>query len=302
MSAPRKAILFTRPLASLIIPLLSTLRACNYVAVLIVFSPGPNYRLDAGDIPFMGNQVGAVIDTAIDPPPILCVTNVRQVETIYLALDPDIAVSFGFMYRITKKILTHRSKIVNFHPAQLPVMRGLDPFPWPILRPEIPLIATWHYMVSEVDRGNVIKEFEMELPTGKTRETLTYAEMEDIAHNAGVSALNGVLDAVEGGFEGQAQGQANAGSEDTWGSRPLTDDERTIKDDMDVEEVMRLGRALEGSPASVLLRFNDGLYFVPRLTRLREEDTQPVGTQKRVGTDVVQHFKGGCVKMAIRKI
>ncbi|KAL6717845.1 hypothetical protein ACLMJK_003930 [Lecanora helva] len=302
MSAPKRAVLFTRPLASLVIPLLDVLKNRNYVPLLIVFCPGPNDKLDAADIPFMGSQVGALIDTAIDCPPVLCVTKMKQVETIYLALDPDIAVSFGFMYRITKKLLAHRSKFVNYHPAKLPVMRGSAPFPWPVLDPEMPLTATWHYMVEEVDRGNVIKEFEMEVPEGKTRETLTHADVEEMAHDSGVAALDGVLALAEEGYEGQAQTKAPPGQENASGSRPLSDDERTVKVDMDAEGVMRLGRALGGSPTRPLLRFNDGLYFVMRLNRLREEDAQPIGTQKRVGTDVIQYFKGGCVRMAIRKI
>lgn len=300
MASPRKAVLVTRPLASLVISLLDKLKNRNYVPVLIVFAPGPNDKLDASDIPTMGSQVSAVIDTAIDPPPVLCVTNVKQVETVYLALDPDIAVSFGFMYRITKKLLAHRSRFVNFHPAQLPVMRGSAPFPWPILHPQIPLIATWHYMVGGVDRGNIIKEFAMEVSGGKTRETLTAADVEDAAHEAGVASLDGVLALVEEGYKGQAQ--AHAAEESAWGSRPLSDDERTIKDAMEVEEVMRLGRALEGSPTRPLLRFSNGLYLVMRMTRLKEEDVKPDGTQKRVGTDVIQHFKGGCVRMAIHKV
>ncbi|KAL8779126.1 MAG: hypothetical protein Q9213_007087 [Squamulea squamosa] len=142
MSPPKKAILFTPPLASLVLPILDTLKKRNYIPVLIVFAPGPNDMLNVTDIPTMGSQVSAVIDSAIDPPPVLCVTNMKQVETIYLALDPDIAVSFGFMYRITKKLLAHRSNFVNFHPAQLRKMRGSAPFPWPILHPEMPLIGT----------------------------------------------------------------------------------------------------------------------------------------------------------------
>ncbi|KAL8771486.1 MAG: hypothetical protein Q9209_003156 [Squamulea sp. 1 TL-2023] len=300
MSTSKKAILFTIPRASVVLSLLDTLRNRNYTPALIVFAPGPNHMLDVTDIPTMGSQVSAVIDTAIDPPPVLCVTNVKQVEAIFLALDPDIAVSFGFGYRIIKKLLAHRSKFVNFHPAQLPMMRGSAPFPWPVIHPEMPLIATWHYMVEELDRGNIIKEIEMALPGDKTRETLTAAEVEDILVGAGLTALDGVLDLVEKGYEGRAQ--EVAGMENAWGSRPLSDDERTITDDMGVEDVLRLGRALEGSPTRPLLRFNDGLYYITRLTQLKEEDVQFEGTQKRVGTDLIQRFKGGYVRMAIRKV
>ena len=246
----------------------------------------------------MGSQVSVVMDTAIDPPPILCITKMTQVETMYLALDPDIVVSFGFMYRITKKLLAHRAKFVNFHPAKLPAMRGSAPFPWPILRPEMPLVATWHYMVSEIDRGNIIKEFEMTLPRGKTRETLTHADVDSMAHESGIASLNDILDLVEKGFEGQPQ--ELAGNEDAWGSRPLNDAERTIRHDMNVDQVMRLCRALEGSPTRPLLHFNNGLYYVMRSTI--EAGVQPESSQKRVGTDVVQRFSDGCVRMAIRKV
>ena len=71
---------------------------------------------------------------------------------------------------------------------------------------------------------------------------------------------------------------------------------------MDVEEVMRLGRALEGLPTRPLVRFSGGLYYVIRLTQIAEEDLKSVGTQKRIGLDLIQYFQGGAVRMAIRKI
>ena len=37
----------------------------------------------------MESMVSAIIDEGEDPPPVLCITKVRQVESMYLALDPD---------------------------------------------------------------------------------------------------------------------------------------------------------------------------------------------------------------------
>ena len=300
MSTSKKVVLFTSRPASIVLELLTKLRDRSYFVVLVVCAPGPNNRLNTTSIQSMGSQVSGIIDGAIDPPPVLCVTKMSQVETIYLALDPDLAVIFGFAYRITKKLLSHRSRFVNFHPAPLPMMRGSPSYPWLAMDPSIPMIATWHYMVEEVDQGNIIQEVEIAVPKDKRREMITAAEIESASNKACFASIHGVLELVEEGYEGQAQENASKG--DAWALRPLSDDERTLKDDMDVEEVMRLGRALEGFPTRPLLRFNGGLYYIMRLTRLKEDGLKPTGTQKRVGSDLIQHFKGGAVRMAIRKV
>ena len=300
MSTPRKAVLFSRRPLPIILELVTKLRARNYSIALIVLSPGANDRLGTTAIPSTSSLVSGIIDNATDPPPVLCITKMSQVETIYLALDPDIAVVFGFAYRITKKLLSHRSKFLNFHSAPLPMMRGGYPNPWMVMDCAIPLTATWHYMVEDIDRGNIIQEVEMSIPKGKTRETITAAEIGNAANEACFVSIDGVLDLVEQGYEGRAQEDASKGN--AWGSRPLNDEERTLRDDMHVEEVMRLGRALEGSPMRPLLRFNDGLYYVMRLIHQAEEDVKLVGTQKRIGSDVIRHFPGGAVRMAIRKV
>ena len=155
-------------------------------------------------------------------------------------------------------------------------------------------------MVEGVDEGNIIRTANGVVPEGKTRETMTAIEVENAIQEPFFATMAGVLRQVEEGDEGRVQ--VHASGRDSWGSRPLRDDERTLKDDMDVEEVMRLGRALEGLPIRPLVRFDGGLYHVMRLTRMGEEDRKPVGTQKRIGLDLIQYFKGGAVRMAVRKI
>ena len=99
-------------------------------------------------------------------------------------------------------------------------------------------------MVEGVDEGNIIRTADRVVPEGKTRETMTAIEVENAIQEAFFASMDGVLRQVEDGDQGRAQ--VHASGRDFRGSRPLRDDERTLKDDMNVEEVMRLGRALEG--------------------------------------------------------
>ena len=265
---------------------------------MIVCCPGANYRLAPTAISSLGGLVGSIIDEAQDPPPVLCITKMSQVESIYLALDPDLALIWGFSYKITQRLLSHRSRFVNFHPAPLPLMRGPMPFPRMVMDSTIPLTATWHYMAEGMDQGPIIWEVEMTLPAGVSRGTMTTADIENAATEACFSSIESVLKLVEDGQAGVEQGPG--GEVDSWAARYMTDHERTIKDEMSLEEVLRLSRAVGATKPFV--KFSGGLYHVLRMSRLEVEDAKPEGTQERMGLDIIQYFKDGAIRMTIRKI
>ena len=300
MAGSKRVIVFSTRPAPVILKLLEKLRERNHQVVLVICSPGTNYALAPTAIHSMGALVSTIVDEAESPPPVLCVTKVSQLEPIYFALDPDLALVYGYPYKITEKLLSHRSKFVNYHPAPLPMMRGPRPFPWMVMDGNIPMTATWHYMVKGFDEGPVIYELEMPVPPGKTRDTVTATDISHAGNDCFFQSLYIVLDLVEDGYEGKAQDMSSSG--DLWAGRIMTDDERTVKADMSIEEVMKLARAFDGPGLKPLLKFNGDLYYALRLARLEGEEPTSVGTQKRVGMDLIQHFHGGAVKMAIRKV
>ena len=91
-------------------------------------------------------------------------------------------------------------------------------------------------------------------------------------------------------------------------TNPLSDQERTIRSDMSAEDVLRLNRALDGSPFKPLVHVDGRLFCVIRLSKAKTDDTSddqkhPVGFQKRSGSNVFQVFEGGgALNMAIRAI
>ena len=178
-------------------------------------------------------------------------------------------------------------------------MRGPSPYARMVLDHSIDLTATWHYMVEKVDHGPIIQELEIRLPEGKDRDTATGGDILNASKETFFASLDCSLDLVENGHLGtQQKVEATSGP----GATYLSDEERTMRGDMTVDEVLRLHRALSGTLVKPLLQFDGRLYYVIRMSKVEDEDSGDLGSQKRVGSHVVQVFQGGTLKMGIRKV
>ena len=109
MSISKRVIVFSRRPAPILLGILTKLRERECQILLVVSAPGANYAMHLTAIPSMGSLASTIIDEFEDPPPVLCITKMSQVEAIYLALDPDLAMVAEFPYKITPKLLGHRS-------------------------------------------------------------------------------------------------------------------------------------------------------------------------------------------------
>ena len=108
--------------------LITSLRNRGYHVPLLVTCPCAfNYAMSTSAIMEMGKTIAEVVDKVFDPPAILSVVSTKQVEPIFQALDPDLALVYYFAYPISKKMLSGRAPFLNMHPGKLPVERG--PFP-----------------------------------------------------------------------------------------------------------------------------------------------------------------------------
>ena len=135
-------ILSTAP-AETIEYLSETLRQHGYVVRLVVTAPGANALLHQKHFDDLGERVGTylkqgelIAERSTVAPAVLALSRASQMEPLFAAYDPDIAVSFGFPYLLGKRLLSSRCKFVNLHTAPIPSLRGPNPHIWPILRPD----------------------------------------------------------------------------------------------------------------------------------------------------------------------
>ena len=95
----------------------------------------------------------------------------RELETLIAALKPDLVVSAGFM-RILSERITSRFKIINSHPALLPLFPGAHAVRDALAAGATETGTTIHWVDAGVDTGEVIAQESVEIHPGDTEESL----------------------------------------------------------------------------------------------------------------------------------
>ena len=95
----------------------------------------------------------------------------RELETLIAALKPDLVVSAGFM-RILSERITSRFKIINSHPALLPLYPGAHAVRDALAAGATETGTTIHWVDAGVDTGQVIAQERVEILPGDTEESL----------------------------------------------------------------------------------------------------------------------------------
>ena len=95
----------------------------------------------------------------------------REIETLIAALKPDLVVSAGFM-RILSERITSRFKIINSHPALLPLYPGAHAVRDALAAGEAETGTTIHWVDAGVDTGQVIAQERVEIYPGDTEGSL----------------------------------------------------------------------------------------------------------------------------------
>jgi phosphoribosylglycinamide formyltransferase-1 len=95
----------------------------------------------------------------------------RELETLIAALKPDLVVSAGFM-RILSERITSRFKIINSHPALLPLYPGAHAVRDALAAGATETGTTIHWVDAGVDTGQVIARERVEIHPGDTEESL----------------------------------------------------------------------------------------------------------------------------------
>jgi phosphoribosylglycinamide formyltransferase-1 len=95
----------------------------------------------------------------------------REIETLIAALKPDLVVSAGFM-RILSERITSRFKVINSHPALLPLYPGAHAVRDALAAGAAETGTTIHWVDAGVDTGQVIAQERVEIYPGDTEESL----------------------------------------------------------------------------------------------------------------------------------
>ena len=95
----------------------------------------------------------------------------RELETLIAALKPDLVVSAGFM-RILSERITSRFKIINSHPALLPLYPGAHAVRDALAAGASETGTTIHWVDAGVDTGQVIAQERVEIHPEDTEESL----------------------------------------------------------------------------------------------------------------------------------
>ncbi|MEY4019969.1 MAG: hypothetical protein RL484_121, partial [Actinomycetota bacterium] len=95
----------------------------------------------------------------------------RELETLIAALKPDLVVSAGFM-RILSERITSRFKIINSHPALLPLFPGAHAVRDALAAGATETGTTIHWVDAGVDTGAVIAQERVEILPADTQESL----------------------------------------------------------------------------------------------------------------------------------
>jgi phosphoribosylglycinamide formyltransferase-1 len=119
----------------------------------------------------------------------------RELETLLAALKPSLIVSAGFM-RILPEAITSRFKIINSHPALLPLYPGAHAVRDALAAGATQTGTTIHWVDAGVDTGAVISQEVVEIVQGDTEESL-HERIKIIERGLIVATITAILPTLE---------------------------------------------------------------------------------------------------------
>ena len=145
-----------------------------------------------------------------------------SIERLVRAYEPDLAICWGFPWKIPQAALdVPRLGSINHHPGLLPRHRGPIPLAWAVREGDAAWGITWHRMDAELDTGNLLAQTTVPIEDDDT----------DIGNfgpriiGAGLGLLPAVLDRVAAGDPGDPQPTEGA----SWAGH-FEDDEYALVD------------------------------------------------------------------------
>lgn len=112
---------------------------------------------------------------------------------------PDIVISFSNPFIISEKVLSLKTKFINFHPGILPNYKGSLSTVHSIINQEMFVGGTWHYIDNDVDTGNIIKV--IKIPS----ENFNVFTLNHKIFSLGVNCLGEIVEKVNNNYIGVIQ-------------------------------------------------------------------------------------------------
>jgi methionyl-tRNA formyltransferase len=126
----------------------------------------------------------------------------RSMEPLLRAVRPDLAICWGFPWRIPLEALqVPRLGSINSHPAPLPRHRGPIPISWAIRDGDSSYGLTWHRMDANLDTGGILVQGTVEMRD----DEFSFLELGPRITEAAIKLLPRALERVAAGDPGDAQ-------------------------------------------------------------------------------------------------
>jgi methionyl-tRNA formyltransferase len=125
-----------------------------------------------------------------------------SIERLIRAYEPDLAICWGFPWKIPQAALdVPRLGSINHHPGLLPRHRGPIPLAWAVREGDAAWGITWHRMDAELDTGNVLAQTTVPIED----DDVDIGDFGPRIIGAGLELLPAVLDRVAAGDPGDPQ-------------------------------------------------------------------------------------------------
>jgi methionyl-tRNA formyltransferase len=191
----------------------------------------------------------------------------RAIEGMLRSCDPDLAVCWGYPWRIPAAALAvPRLGSINLHPGLLPRHRGPVPLAWAIRDGDPAFGVTWHRMDAHLDTGPILAQASVPIRD----EDVSIMEIAPRLASAAGSLLPRVLERVAAGDPGDAQSEVDA----TWAGH--------FEEDYATVDWSRPARAIHDQVRAWAFAFGVGTVVGPiaeldgrRLRLLRTSLTRP---------------------------
>jgi len=133
----------------------------------------------------------------------------RAIERMLRACEPDLAVCWGYPWRIPIAALeVPRLGSINLHPGLLPRHRGPVPLAWAIRDGDPAFGVTWHRMDAQLDTGPILAQASVAIRD----DDVSIIEIAPRLAGAAASLLPRVLERIAAGDPGDPQSEEGA----TW--------------------------------------------------------------------------------------
>ena len=122
-----------------------------------------------------------------------------QTHLLISSFSPDMVISFSNPFILSEKIISLKTKFINFHPGILPNYKGSLSTVHSLINKEQFVGGTWHYIDKGIDTGNIIEV--IRIPS----KNLNAFTLNHKIFSLGINSIENVIDKVSKNYKGVIQ-------------------------------------------------------------------------------------------------